>query len=82
MANHVHVRRILKGVSDAALRRQFPGQGRWWTAGGSDRCKHDWPAIKAAVQQVKYQAGVLVAIADMQIVSRTTGFIPAAFMRP
>ncbi|MFN4261998.1 MAG: hypothetical protein ACK4RK_22195 [Gemmataceae bacterium] len=80
MANHVHVvitacpddgptvRRILKGVSDAALRQQFPGQGRWWTAGGSDRYKHDWPAIEAAVQYVKDQEHILSAIDDMQIV--------------
>jgi REP element-mobilizing transposase RayT len=61
MANHVHVvitdcpddgpavRRVLKGGSQAALSRAAGRRQRWWTAGGSDRYKHDHAAIEAAL---------------------------------
>ncbi len=78
MANHVHVvvlacpddgpgvRRILKGVSQAELSR-FSGQKRrWWTAGGSDRYKHDFEAIENAVRYVANQPFMLAEIEDMK----------------
>jgi hypothetical protein len=40
---------------------------RWWTAGGSDRYKHDWQAIEAAVSYVAEQPGKLVEINDMEV---------------
>jgi REP element-mobilizing transposase RayT len=44
------------------------GQGhRWWTAGGSDRYKHDWAAIETAVNYVADQPGMLVEIIDMEV---------------
>jgi len=85
MANHVHVlltdcpndgpavRRILKGTSQAALNDHVGHNQRWWTAGGSDRYKNDWPTIEAAVQYVENQSGKLALIID----GRAAGFIPA-----
>jgi REP element-mobilizing transposase RayT len=85
MANHVHVvvtncpndgpaiRRILKGNSQAALNDHVGRNQKWWTAGGSDRYKNDWPAIEAAVMYVANQAGKLAIIVD----GRAAGFIPA-----
>jgi REP element-mobilizing transposase RayT len=78
MANHVHVvltncpddgpavRRVLKGCSQAALSKATGRRQRWWTAGGSDRYKHDHAAIEAAVEYVARQAGMLAQIIDMQ----------------
>jgi REP element-mobilizing transposase RayT len=78
MRNHAHVlicncpddgptvRRILKGVSQAAL-NDVEGIRRWWTAGGSDRYKHGDEAIESAYAYVANQEGKLVEIIDMQI---------------
>jgi REP element-mobilizing transposase RayT len=78
MANHVHVvitdcpddgpavRRILKGNSQSALGKERGRRQRWWTAGGSDRYKHDHTAIEAAVAYVSRQPGMLAQIIDMQ----------------
>jgi REP element-mobilizing transposase RayT len=85
MANHIHVvlmdcpndgpavRRILKGTSQAVLNDYVGHNQTWWTAGGSDRYKNDWPAIEAAVQYVADQPNMLAAIID----GRAAGFIPA-----
>ena len=85
MANHVHVvvmdcpndgptvRRILKGTSQAALNDHKGHNQRWWTQGGSDRYKNDWPAIEAAVEYVAKQPGMLAFIID----GRAAGFTPA-----
>jgi REP element-mobilizing transposase RayT len=79
MCNHIHVvvmdcpddgpmvRRILKGTSQAALSKFTGRKQRWWTAGGSDRYKHDWQAIENAVNYVEQQPGKLVEIVDMQV---------------
>ena len=89
MTNHVHVvvrdcpndgpavRRVLKGSSQADLNDHFGHNRRWWTAGGSDRYKNDWPAIEAAVQYVENQPGMLAGIIDGQVVG-TAGINPAA----
>lgn len=78
MSNHVHVvitdcpddgpmvRRILKGNTQAALSAATGHRQRWWTAGGSDRYKHDHTAIEAAVGYVARQPGMLARIADME----------------
>ncbi len=78
MANHVHVvitdcpddgpavRRVLKGNSQAALSAATGRPQRWWTAGGSDRYKHDHAAIEAAVAYVAAQPGMLAQIVDMK----------------
>jgi len=80
MSNHTHVviadcpddgsavRRILKGVTQAALSRADGRPTKWWTKGGSDRYKHGHEAIEAAIRYVARQAGVLAAIDDMRIV--------------
>jgi REP element-mobilizing transposase RayT len=85
MANHVHVvvmdcpidgpavRRVLKGTSQASLNDHVGHNQRWWTAGGSDRYKNDWPAIEAAVKYVADQHGKLATILD----GRAAGFTPA-----
>ena len=77
MANHVHVllmdgpddgpavRRILKGNTQAALTDQAGHPHRWWTEDGSDRYKHDWPAIEAADVYVQDQLGKLAEVVDM-----------------
>ena len=79
MANHVHVvitdcpddgpmvRRILKGNSQAALSIATGRRQRWWTAGGSDRYKHDHLAIETAVDYVARQPGMLAQIVDMAV---------------
>jgi REP element-mobilizing transposase RayT len=79
MANHVHVvimdcppdgeavRRILKGVSQAALSERFGRNRRWWTSGGSDRYKNDDEAITNAVNYVADQPYKLVEIVDMVV---------------
>jgi REP element-mobilizing transposase RayT len=76
MANHVHlvvmncpddgpgVRRIFKGVSQAALSDAAGTNRRWWTGRGSDRYLHDHEAIEAAVRYVAGQAGKLAEIVD------------------
>ena len=78
MANHVHVvvtecpddgptvRRVLKGISQAALSRQNQSPRRWWTQGGSDRYLHGERAIAAAMRYVENQDYVLAKITDMQ----------------
>lgn len=76
MPNHLHnvvmscpddgplVRRILKGVSQAAL-NDFAGRNqRWFTAGGSDRHKHGDEAVTNAVNYVARQAHQLARIID------------------
>ena len=85
ITNHLHVvvmncpndgplvRRILKGTSQAALSDHLGRNRRWWTAGGSDRYKNDWPAIEAADQYVANQPGKLAVIVH----GRAAGFIPA-----
>jgi REP element-mobilizing transposase RayT len=79
MANHIHVvicecpddgeaaRRILKGVSQAALSKAQGRAQRWWTAGGSDRYKHGAEAIEAAIQYVANQEHKLIEIIDNQV---------------
>jgi hypothetical protein len=78
MANHVHVlltdcpndgpsvRRILKGSSQADLNDHAGQNRRWWTTGGSDRYKNDWPAIEAAVRYVANHPTMLSGIVDGQ----------------
>ena len=77
MANHVHVlvtncpddgpavRRILKGVSQAALCETTGRSQRWWTAGGSDRYKHGRAAIEAAIRYIADQDYKLAEIENM-----------------
>jgi REP element-mobilizing transposase RayT len=89
MANHAHmvlmdcpddgpaVRRSLKGTSNADLNDHVGHNQRWWTAGGSDRYKNDWPAIEDAVQYVANQPNMLAAIIDTRVVS-PAGINPAA----
>ncbi|MBA4017365.1 MAG: hypothetical protein C0483_09350 [Pirellula sp.] len=79
MANHLHlvvmkcpdngpaVRRVLKGVSQAALNARC-GIRKWWTQGGSNRYLHDETSILGAVRYVKQQEFCLVHIADNAIV--------------
>jgi REP element-mobilizing transposase RayT len=79
MANHVHlvvaecpddgpaVRRVLKGVSQAALSRRRGRPRRWWTHGGSDRYLHSERAILAACRYVAEQEGMLVGIVDGKV---------------
>ena len=79
MANHVHVvicdcpddgpavRRVLKGVSQAALSRAQGQPQRWWTQGGSDRYKHGWAAIEAAIAYVADQERKLAEVVDMEV---------------
>ncbi len=80
MSNHVHmvvancpddgpaVRRVLKGVTQAALNKLVGRPARWWTRGGSDRYKLGARAIEAAVSYVAGQAHMLCAIASNEIV--------------
>src|SRR5207244_721441 len=79
MANHIHVvitdcpddgpsvRRVLKGVSQAALSRAQGQPQRWFTAGGSDRYKHGTAAVEAAITYVANQHGKLAEIIDMEV---------------
>jgi REP element-mobilizing transposase RayT len=79
MANHVHVvvcacpddgeavRRVLKGVSQAALSKAGGRARRWWTAGGSDRYKHGATAVEEAVRYVADQAYKLAEVVDMEV---------------
>jgi REP element-mobilizing transposase RayT len=79
MANHVHVvvqdcpedgpavRRVLKGTSQAALRRLTGRNQRWWTQGGSDRGKRDESAIEAAIRYVAAQHRKLVEIVNREV---------------
>jgi len=78
MANHVHVvvqdcpddgpavRRILKGTSQNVMSRHVGKSQRWWTAGGSNRYKHDDRAIHAAIDYVARQPYMLARIVDMR----------------
>jgi REP element-mobilizing transposase RayT len=79
MANHVHVvvcdcpddgpavRRVFKGVSQAALSKAEGRSQRWWTAGGSDRYKHGTAAVQAGIDYVANQAHKLAEIVDMEV---------------
>jgi hypothetical protein len=79
MRNHIHVvltqclvkgeaaRRVLKGVTQAALSAHLGHPGKWWTAGGSDRNKWGEEAIEEAVNYVRGQEGMLVGIENMQV---------------
>jgi REP element-mobilizing transposase RayT len=83
MANHVHVvitecpddgravRRILKGVSQAALSDEFGENRRWWTRGGSDHYLHTEEAIMAAIRYVAEQQFKLAEIIDMKAIAVT-----------
>ena len=97
MCNHIHivvmdcpddgpaVRRILKGNSHAALAEHTGRRQRWWTAGGSDRYKHDWQAIENAVNYGAQQPGILVEIVDIEVracVWRAAGLTPAVRAAP
>ena len=78
MYNHTHVvvidcpdngpavQRKLKGVTQAALSRRNGRPRKWWTDGGSDRCKHDPEAIEAAINYDAKQPGMLAGVADMR----------------
>jgi REP element-mobilizing transposase RayT len=80
MASHVHVvvtecpddgpavRRVLKGVSQAALSKAAGQPRTWWTAKGSDRYKHGHAAVEAAIKYVAKQEHVLVHIVNNEIV--------------
>lgn len=80
MANHVHavvtecpdngpaVRRVLNGVSQAALSGAAEKPRTWWTSGGSDRYKHGRAAVEAAINYVAEQERVLVQIVNNEIV--------------
>jgi hypothetical protein len=80
IANHTHVlvtrcphdgptvRRVLKGVTQAALSDLAGQRRKWWTAGGSDRYKHDQRAIDAADGYIARQAGILAGIANMKLI--------------
>lgn len=80
MSNHVHilvsncpddgpmVRRILKGVSQAALSAHVGKSQKWWTRGGSDRYKHGDAAIETALRYVANQERQLIAVADNNII--------------
>ena len=77
MANHVHVltvqcpndgsavRRVYKGVTQAALSRQHGSPKQWWTEGGSDRYKNDDNAIQTGIHYVENQERILAGIRDM-----------------
>jgi hypothetical protein len=89
ISNHVHVvvmdcrndgpvvQRILKGCAQADLNDHVGQNRRWWTKGGSDRYKNDWPAIEAALLYVADQPGMVMAIVDGQLVG-PAGMNPAA----
>ncbi|VTU02288.1 hypothetical protein : Marine sediment metagenome DNA, contig: S01H4_S10653 (Fragment) OS=marine sediment metagenome GN=S01H4_46183 PE=4 SV=1 [Gemmataceae bacterium] len=79
MANHAHVvvtgcpndgpavRRVLKGVTQAALSRHHGSPRRWWTEGGSDRYKHGDRAVEAAVEYDAHQHGILAGVDAMRV---------------
>ncbi len=78
MTNHAHVvitncpddgpavRRVLKGVTQAALSKQLGHPRQWWTEGGSDRYKHGDEAIEAAVNYDATQPGMLAGVDNMR----------------
>ncbi len=80
MANHVHVlvtdcpddgphvRRVLKGTTQAALSDGAGWNRRWWTAGGSDRYLHTDEAVWQAARYVAKQWGILAEIVDTQVI--------------
>lgn len=82
MANHIHslitncpadgpaVRRVIKGVSSAALSEAAGAPRRWWTRGGSDRYLHDQAAIAAADRYIHNQSGMLCEIVVMRVIPR------------
>ncbi|MCH7687154.1 MAG: hypothetical protein IH899_10815 [Planctomycetes bacterium] len=61
------VRRVFKGVSQAALSRRHGQPRRWWTQGGSDRYLHTERAILGACRYVAGQEGMLVGIVDGKV---------------
>ena len=80
MSNHVHVvvaecpddgsavRRVLKGVSQAALNAHAGKPCSWWTRGGSDRYLHGERAILAAINYVARQERMLAAVVNNVVV--------------
>jgi len=82
MANHVHVvvadcpddgpgvRRVLKGVTQAALGRAEARRRRWWTQGGSNRYLHGSSSVEAAVAYVAQQRHILAEVVNGTIVPR------------
>lgn len=80
MRNHVHVvvlnsvlsgpatRRILKGVSQARMSDAAGKNQRWWTRRGSDRSVSGSQAILSVMRSVENQQGILIRIANNQIV--------------
>jgi hypothetical protein len=78
MATHAHVvlqgggadgsaiRRILKGVSSAALSEHRGASLRWWTHGGSERGLRGAEAIAAGIKYVAEQEHILAQIIDNQ----------------
>jgi REP element-mobilizing transposase RayT len=79
MCNHVHVvvmgcphdgpavRRILKGVTQAALNDHAGQARRWYTHRGSNRYKFDQRAIDHAINYVKQQKDMLAGVDDMRV---------------
>jgi REP element-mobilizing transposase RayT len=82
MAGHVHtltakcpddgpaVRRILKGVSNAALCAAAGHPGRWWTRGGSGRYLHSQRSLEAVEEYIRNQHAILCEIINMQVIPR------------
>lgn len=80
MRNHVHVvligsvlsgpatRRIFKGVSQARMSDALGKNQRWWTRRGSDRSVSVSQAILAVMRYIENQKGILVRVANNQIV--------------
>jgi REP element-mobilizing transposase RayT len=78
MDNHVHVvvtdcpddgpavRRVLKGVTQAALSRHNGSPRRWWTENGSNRYKHSHEEIETAISYDASQPGMLAGVDDMR----------------
>jgi REP element-mobilizing transposase RayT len=83
MSNHVHMlvancpddgpaaRRVLKGVTQAALNKLVGHPASWWTRGGSDRYKHGAQTIETAIRYVANQERMLAAVADNQLIEVT-----------
>jgi len=81
MCNHVHVvvagstesgpatERVLKGVSQARLSDAMGKNQRWWTRRGSDRSLSGSQAVLAAMKYVENQAGILIRVANNQVVA-------------
>ncbi len=84
MAGHVHtltancpddgpaVRRILKGVSTAALSAGAGHPGRWWTRGGSGRYLHSQCSLDAVEEYIRNQRAILCEIINMRVIPHPT----------